>query len=237
MKTYVPREGRFVLGVATLLIILAAGCAQSPTAPAPPPAPQPTQQEILAELRQCVAPLISLVVTVSGTAGWGDNGRGAAAFLSDDVRAQVLSCLKGAKAKYENSEDVKAALSEIGADLEKAIHDGYDQQRWRVVLCGIDAYEILSPGALKIQRLRERAQARANRPEVVVKGFLEDKEKNEVFAFLQVTLHPSNEVRRVQVRKGEEFCGLRLVDFIGKLKGVLLENLDIPGETFRAMGP
>jgi hypothetical protein len=41
----------------------------------------------------------------------------------------------------------------------------------------------------------------------------------------------------LQVRQGEEFCGLRFVDFVGKLRGITLEYLDIPGETFRAMGP
>jgi len=145
--------------------------------------------------------------------------------------------VRGAYAKYKDDEKGKAALTAISHDLEEVISQARDQQRWRLVMAGIQAYEILNPGATKMNRLKERAQLWLNRPDVTVKGFFDDKEKGDVYAFLHVTLHPSNEVRQVRVRKGEEFCGLRLVDFIGKLEGVTLEYIAIPGETLRLLGP
>ncbi len=180
---------------------------------------------------------MSLTVPVPNAVGWGENGQGAPAFLADDVRAQVLSCLQTAKAKYGQTDNGRSAIAEVTNDFPPFFQAAWDQSRWRVVVCAADCYDILNPGSILAARWRDKAQVRANRPDVHVKGFLEDKEKNDVFVFLHVTLHPSGEVKQLQVRKGEEFCGLRLVDFVGKLKGVVLEYLDIPGETFRAMGP
>jgi hypothetical protein len=226
--------------VSLSLVVLAvfSGCKQpAVTPPSRTPVPELTTESIAAEMRQALVPMTSLVVSTPGVVGWGESGRGAPALLTDEARDQVLSYLRDAKAKYGGTEQGKAAGDQISADLDALIKEAWDEERWRVVMAGINAYEILNPGSLKMARLRERAELRKNRPEVVVKGFIEDNEKKDVYAFLEVTLHPSNEVRHVQVRKGEEFCGLRLVDFIGKLKGVILEYLDIPGETFRAFGP
>ena len=101
----------------------------------------------------------------------------------------------------------------------------------------IDGYEILSPGDKKFDDMKTRVQLHVNRPEVVLQGFFEDVDKKQVYALLEVTLHPSNEVKKLHVRKGEEFEDLRLVDIVGDLRGVKLEYLKIPGEFFTLMQP
>jgi len=199
--------------------------------------PELSQEQIIGELRQGVVPLTSLVVPVPNVVGWGNDGSGAPAILSVEAQDQVLSFVRSAKVKYEATDNGKAALNQLSDDLAATLEKAWEQERWRAVMCAIGAYEILVPGSVRMARLRERAEVRMNRPSVVVKGFFEDKAKNDVYAFVEVTLYPSNEVKHLQVRKGEEFCGLRFVDFVGKLRGIDIEYLDIPGETFRAMGP
>ena len=226
------------LPLAFTLVAATLGCKQQTgTAPLPGSAPELTTEQILNELRQGLVPLTSLLAPVPNVVGWGHEGSGAPANLTPEAQEQVLSFVRSAKTKYGATENGKAALNKLTDDLAATVDKAWEQERWAAVMCCIEAYEILVPGSVRMARLRERAEVRRNRPDVVVKGFFEDKEKNDVYVFVEVTLHPSNKVEHLQVRKGEEFCGLRFVDFVGKLRGITLEYLDIPGETFRAMGP
>jgi hypothetical protein len=196
-----------------------------------------SEEQILKELTDGVAPLTSLMVPVPNVVGWGHEGSGAPAILTDEVRDQVLEFVRTAKKKHETTEQGVAALNKLSDILASTQEKAWEQERWNAVMCAIEAYEILVPGSVRMARVRKRAEVRRNLPTVVVKGFFEDKEKDAVYAFIDVTLHPSKEVQHLKVRKGEEFCGLRFVDFVGKLRGVRLEYLDIPGEIFQAMGP
>jgi len=230
---------RRTVRAALVLMALICGCGQhgETTSATPGPTPELTTEQILSELHQGVSPLTSLVVPVPNVVGWGHDGSGAPAQLTPEVREQVLSFLRAAKMKYEATKNGKAALGQLADNLAANVDAAWKQERWTAVMCGIEAYEILVPASVRMARLRERAEVRANRPDVVVKGFFEDNDKSEIYVFVEVTLHPSNEVKHLQIRKGDEFCGLRFVDFVGKLRGITLEYLDIPGETFRAMGP
>jgi hypothetical protein len=227
--------GRILL-VVTLGLGVVLGCTPPPLPP-PPTTPELTTEQIVAEIQQALTPMTSLVEPVGNTVGWGADGAGAPALLTDEAKAQVIAYLRSANEKYQGTENGKAALVQIRNDIVEMLQKARDQERWRLVMAGVEIYEMLNPGSTKMDRLKERAQVHLNRPEVVVKGFLEDKQKNDIYAFLDVKLHPSNEVHKVQVRKGEEFFGLRLVDIIGNMKGVILEYLLIPGETFRLRGP
>lgn len=228
-----------------LVLILAAaltaalfGCSRTPGGKSPEPAAsEQSEEQILQELRQGVAPLTSVVVPAPNVVGWGSNGTGAAANVTPEVREQVLSFLRSAVEKYGSSDAGKAALNKLSDDLADTQEKAWEQERWRAVMTAIECYEIIVPGSVRMARLRQRAQVRMNRPDVVVKGFFNDRVKNDIYVFVEVTLHPGGEVKRMQVRKGEEFCGLRFADFVGNLRGILLEYLDIPGETFKAMGP
>jgi hypothetical protein len=229
---------RRCLGAAIVLAGAVLGCEeQSKTTPAPGAVPEPTTEQIVGELRQGVSPLTLLVLPAPHVVGWGNEGSGAPANLTAETKEQVLAFVRSAKAKYEATENGKAALRQLAEELTATVDKAWEQERWNAAMCAIEAYEVLAPGSVRMARLRERAEVRRNRPDVVVKGLIEDKEKNDIYVFVVVTLHPSGEVKHLQVRKGDEFCGLRFVDFVGKLRGITLEYLDIPGETFRAMGP
>ena len=120
-------------------------------------------------------------------------------------------------------------------DLEAIISKGRDMKRWKFVLGAIEAYDVLSPGNTKMNRLKERATLFVNCPRVTIQGFVDDKETKEVYAFLEVELMPSHEKQTVHAKVGEEFLGLRFQDIIGDRKGVRMEYLAIPGFTFDAM--
>jgi hypothetical protein len=236
-RTFPSAVPRSCTGLALTLIAMMSACNPLEGTRTSTSEPELSQEQILSELRQGVVPLTSLVVPVPNVVGWGHDGSGAPANLSVEAEDQVLVFVRSAKVKYDATDKGKAALNRLSDDLAATLEKAWEQERWRVVMCAIAAYEILVPGSVRMARLRERAEVRMNRPNVVVKGFFEDKAKDDVYVFVEVTLHPSNEVKRLQVRKGDKFCGLRFVDFVGKLRGIEIEYLDIPGETFRAMGP
>ena len=220
------------LMLATLIV---AGCTAPP--PPPPSAADPSAEEIAGAFRQALYPITSLLVTTPGVVGWGENGRGAPAFMTDEFKTSAIRSVQQVKDKYASGGHYAQALGIVNAELEKSIEEAESQVRCRAMMGLIETYETLNPGTLKMTRLRERAQLQLNRPDVVLKGFFIDKERNDTYAFFHVILHPSNEEKRVQVRKGEEFCGLRFIDIIGKRRGAVLEYLAVPGQTFRVMGP
>lgn len=202
--------------VAAWLLSGCNGCTPESAPSSPPPGVDETVDEaqvIATELRQLLVPLQSN--------------------LADDERAQVVGSLRASREKYGNSEKGREAIAKVCVEIDEMIQETRNQQRWGVVLGGVEAYEALT-GIVK-ERSRERAKMYLSRPKVKLKGFLDDIEKDDIYAFLEVTLHPSGEVKRVQVRAGEEFEGLRFVRMIGIRKGVLLEYLNTPGDTFRVM--
>ena len=227
------RLGSVIL--AAWLLFGYSGCTRESAPSAPPPGVAPTVDEaqaIAAELRQLLAPVTSSIAPAGS--GVPEEATAAAQdLLTDDVRAQVVGSLKVSREKYGNSEKGREAIAQVCVEIEKMMQEARDQQRWGVVLGGVEAYEALT-GIVK-ERSKERAEMYLSRPKVKLKGFLDDIEKNDLYAFLKITLRPSREVKQVQVRAGEEFEGLRFVRIIGNRKGVLLEYLDTPGDTFQVM--
>ncbi len=218
-----------------LAALIFAGCTAPPLPP--PSVAEPTVEEIVGAFRQALNPITSLLVTAPGVVGWGENGRGAPAFMTDDIETAAIRSVQQVKDKYAAGGNYAQALGMVSAELEKAIEEAESQVRWRAMMGLIETYESLNPGTLKMARLKQRAQLQLNCPEVMLKGFFIDKEKSDTYAFFHVILHPSKVEKNVQMRKGEEFCGLRFVDIIGKRHGAVLEYLAVPGQTFRVMGP
>ena len=201
------------------------------------PAQQTQSVSLLTEMRQTLAPMLSQVVSTPDVVGWGENGTGAQAFLSDADRDKCLAYLRQMKAKHSSSPEGEAALGQLGVDFRQLAEQARVQGRWRLVAAAIDATTILDPLRKDLETLHALAQAYIDRPDVVIKGFMEDGDKGQVYAFLKVTLHPSGEEQDIHARKGDEFCGLRFVDIIGDLRGIKLEYLKIPGEFYSIMRP
>lgn len=190
---------------------------------------------LVTEMRQALAPMLSEVVSDPKVVGYGENGAGAQTFLSDADRDKCLEYLRQAKARYAASPEGESALQQLGVDFRQLAEQAHAQKRWRLVMAAIDATKILDPSRTDLDLLREQAKAYWERPDVVIKGFLDDVEKGQVYALLQITLRPSGEQVSVHVRKGDEFNGLRFVDVVGNLRGVKLEYLKIPGDFFTIM--
>ena len=201
------------------------------------PAQQTQSVSLLTEMRKNLSPMLSQVVSTPNVVGYGENGTGAQAFLSDADRDKCLAYLRQAKTQYSSTPEGESALMRLGVDFRQLADQARAQGRWRLVVAAIDATTILDPQRKDLEALRARAQAYVDRPDVVIGGFMEDGEKNQVYAFLTVTLHPSGEEKSVHARKGDEFYGLRFVDIIGDLRGIKLEYLKIPGEFYSIMRP
>ncbi len=227
-----------IVTMVVLACVSLTACTQAPPPkPAtPPPPPDPTPEEVAAEIRPCIQPLGTLLQD-SGGKGAGEKGMGAQGGLEDAVKEQALNCLRTARSKHQVTEYGKAGLAIITHELESIISGARDQQRWRLVAGAIEAFEVLEPGNPKMNRLKERALLHINRPSVSVQGFFDDKQSGETYAFLDVMLKPSGEHVKVKAREGEEFNNIRLKDFYGDKKGVELEYLLIPGETWVVKGP
>jgi len=221
--------------VASLFVsFVLAGCEKHETPPEP--VSEELVQTILAELRQAINPLSVLVQPSPEGPGVGEGDRGAPYGLTKEMQTQAMEAIKAAVEVHQKTSSGREALSLFTHDVIALAKEAQSQKRWKLALAAIDVYELLHPGNPRFMRLREQATAELERPRVVLLGFFDDNVQADTYVFLQVTLPPSNEVKKVHVRPGEEFLGLRFVDIIGKNKGIILEYLRVPGENFKVMG-
>ena len=184
------------------------GCSESILPPPPSAVPPVAMDSIVAEYRQALVPLTSIVASPTNEDGT------STVVLLDGVKEQVLDQLKAIQAKYRETESGEASLIQARHEVEELLRQARDQRRWKLVLASIEVYETLFPDKVdaKIRRLKDRATIAYGRPRVVLRGFFDDLEKGDTYAFLQVTLIPQQEMHVVKVRPGEEFLGLRFVD-------------------------
>jgi len=220
-----------------LMLALQACQPAAPPPPAePPPPPPPTPEEITAQIRPILEPMRALLRD-TGEVGWGTKGKGAAGRLSPEIEKQVLDALTAAKQQHQGTENGKAALNMITHDVEEIASQARDQDRWTLTMGAIKAFELLQPGNTKMNRLKERATLMCKRPIPHLKGFLDDKQTGETYAFIEVELLPDHELKQVKVRKGEEFYNLRFLDIIGNNEAVTLEYTLVPGNIRECKGP
>ncbi|HOQ31227.1 MAG TPA: hypothetical protein PLA12_01825 [Candidatus Hydrogenedens sp.] len=210
--------------------------------PPPPPPPQqepppPSPEQIQSEMRSAIQPWVDAVV---------NNTR-----LPQDQQDTIVNNFRGIKAKYSAIENGKIAISRIAPEIEENIRKARDNQRWALVIAGINIYDVLRPGASapdgKYARLKERAELMLSRPRVEVTGFLQA--ENDLYVFLNVTDTKTNKTENFKVREGEEFyepenpqtkqkepAKLRIVRVIGDQQSV--EILYIPAnDTWIVPGP
>lgn len=222
-----------ILALSTICILVLVACsAPAPPPPAPEnvPPPEPTPEELAAKIRPALQPLEAVLAQ-------GKTAAGKSFGLSDDMRNKVVEDLKQAKQSNQGTDNGKEALKMVSHDLEEIAHKARDQERFALVLGAIAGLEVLGPIGETTTRLKERAELEVTTPRVELTGFFDDKATNETYAFLRVTLKPSEELKEVRVRKGEEFCNCRFVDFMGDKKGIIVEYLKIPGKTWEVAVP
>lgn len=216
-----------VLSVLLILaIVLAVGCAQPPPPPPPEPKapPEPTPEQIAGEIRTHIATLQSAV-------------QNNAPFPMDSVPAMAEG-LRSAAAKHRLTDNGKAGIAQVSHDIEEVIRKARDIKRWKIVLGGIEAYDALVSGSSKYNRLKEQANLQLAKPSVKLKGFFTDHAaNNEVYAFIMLLdpTVPGSDWQSLKVRVGEEFNNLKFLKIVGEEKGIELEYLRIPGDTFEVM--
>lgn len=214
---------RGLAALAALLFILAAGCeAPKPPESAETPGPM-TMEEVLAIIRPIIQPIRDTLQPPAGVAPPG---------VSDEQHEQIIAALRDAILHYGDTPHGREALRTLAREIEDLAKEARDVERWRLVSICVDAHDMLNMESVAIQRLDERARMMLARPKIEVKGFMEDREKNDFYVFMHVTDRATGTRKTVTMREGEEVDDLRLVRIIGRNKGVRLEYLKIEGLFF-----
>ena len=223
-----------ILGWSTLTLLLVTGltgCKGEPWfADKKPETPvatgATTKAEVLAELEAVIAPLKAAVYPPGADT----------TVFGDDTRHWINTALREAQAAYGDKDFGREALRDTAEEIRQIAREAANQERWRVVEAAIDAFEILGLESAMLARLDDRAKVMMAQPKVLVKGFMDDIEKKDIYVFLELIDRRTQERTRVTAREGDIFNGLRLVRIIGRNKSVLFEYIPIEGLFFEVEG-
>ncbi len=198
----------FLLAICACVMTVPACAPKEPPKPAePPPPPPPTPEEISAKIVTEIGlnnplPAPGAVMTV------------------EEVQA-FKSAVQKAKNQNNSSPDGKRALQLTSSKLDERIRALEENQLWEHALTMIEGYEILNAGSPKWSATKELAVAELAKPKVTIVGFMTTHDQNSVLLNFYLPIQKTNQ--RQQVRVGEEFFGLKLVEIIGDNQGVRLE--------------
>lgn len=215
MHTYDIRRGVSLLAVLAMAFFVA-GCEEKPP-PEPEAPPPPTPEEIAAKIvsdLQLNGPLPAPGST-----------------MPKNASQQFLSTVRAAKNQNAASEDGKRALSFVSQELDRRLRALESNGLWEHVLTYCDAHLIFNPNSRKFDRARDKAVVELRKPRVTVQGYYIDGKTNQTAVFMEFYLPSEKQTYKEQVRVGEEFYGLKLVEIIGDNQGVTLEYLETD-ETF-----
>ena len=215
---------RVLFSVVCIIVVVFSGCENFKKKVAPPPPPSEpvgpqTKQEVYALISPSINPLRNALAQNALT-------------LSDFDREQLMTSLRNAIVNYGSLSFGKEAINELGYEIMEIARQASQLNRYKLVLISIDAIELLSMESQLLKRLGERADVILERPVVQVHGFLDDHEKGDTYAFLDIINTRTGKVEKMEVRPGEEFNNLRFVRILGNNKGILLEYLRMPGLFF-----
>ena len=221
MHTYTVHRALSLLAVLAMACCIT-GCAEkepeTPDAlpPPPPPTPQEIADKIMTDL-QLNEPLPAPGAT-----------------MPKQASANFLNAVRGAKTQNSVSVDGKEALQIVSQSLDSRLRALESNQLWEHTLTYCDAHLIFSPDSHKFDRTREKAVAELRKPRVTIRGFYIDGNTNQTSVFMDFYLPMEKATHREQVRVGEEFYGLKLVEIIGNNQGVTMEYLET-GQSFNIL--
>lgn len=215
---------RVLFSVVCIVLIAFSGCENFKKAMAPPPPPpEPvgpqTKEEVYALISPTINPLRNAIIPN-------------APMLSDFEREQVMTGLRNANVNYGSLSFGQEALKELGYEIMEIARKANQESNYKLVMTCIDAIELLSMESQLLKRLGERADVILERPLVRVRGFLDDHEKGDTYAFLDIVNSKTGEVEKMQARPGDEFNNLKFVRILGNNSGILFEYQRIPGLFF-----
>lgn len=203
----------------SVLAAMAASCKVEPPPPPPPPPMGPqTKAEVLALVRPVIAPLR---FSVEGSTP-----------LDNQARAVILQNLRQAVMEHGGKDFGREALREVGYEIAELGKEASADERWKLALFCVDAFDTLSMESALLSRISDRAGKMLEQPTVRVRGFLEDGVDKTLYVFMDIVDRRTGEVKKVQAREGEEFHGLRMIKVLGRNKQVRFEYIKIPGLIF-----
>ena len=203
----------------SMLAAMAASCKVEPPPPPPPPPMGPqTKAEVLALVRPVIAPLR---FSVEGSTP-----------LDNQARAVILQNLRQAVMEHGGKDFGREALREVGYEIAELGKEASADERWKLALFCVDAFDTLSMESALLSRISDRAEKMLEQPTVRVRGFLEDGVDKTLYVFMDIVDRRTGEVKKVQAREGEEFHGLRMIKVLGRNKQVRFEYIKIPGLIF-----
>ncbi|MBN2309502.1 MAG: hypothetical protein JXR94_11055 [Candidatus Hydrogenedentes bacterium] len=219
-----------------LVVLVTAGavclvsCEDVGPLPPPPEPPELTPRDPEAIAEEILTGLAPLNVYIRGLP--------AEIPINEPLRGQLMDHVRQAKARWEQSENGRLALRTVRRDLEDRLKPMQAEGRAHAVLMLCDLIEILDPGNSRPARYRTWAETHKNRPFVVIRGWYEplDAPYEVIYAFCEVYLPETGQVKNVAVRQGEEFFGLIFREILGDKSGMLLEY-EATGTTFEVYGP
>lgn len=210
MHTYSIQRTLSLVAVLAFALVLA-GCGEREP-PEPPPPPPPTPEEIAAKI---VADLrINQPLPVRGST------------LPTQASRNFLNSVRGAKTQNSVSPDGKQAMLIVSQKLDLRLRALEKNELWEHLLNYCDAHLILNPGSKKFTRSRDKAISELKKPRVTIDGYFHDGKTGRTSVFMNFYLPIEKVTRREQVRVGEEFYGLRLVQIIGNNQGVTMEYME-----------
>ena len=210
MHTYSIQRIFSLFAVLAFALVLA-GCGERKP-PEPPPPPPPTPEEIAAKI---IADLrINQALPAPGST------------LPAEASRNFLNAVRGAKTQNSISTDGKQAMLIVSQKLDVRLRALDKNELWEHLLNYCDAHLILNPGSKKFTRSRDKAIAELKKPRVTVEGYFHDGNTGQTAVFMNFYLPIEKVTRQEEVRVGEEFYGLKLVQIIGKNQGVTMEYME-----------
>jgi hypothetical protein len=190
----------------------------------PVPVPEPTTQELYSQMKGTIQVFWN---PLSGAGGLG----------GDQATQDAVNSLQQVKSQNAGKVNLPAAVDRLKKDISNLIIQGQEQNRYKVVQAGIEAYDRLSPPPNKYRKLKEKTRIILARPKVEVTGFIEM--DGELFCFIRTTDKATKETQTFsRVRAGDTFMPgmLRLSRIVGDQSGVEFEYLPL-NEFFVVGGP
>ncbi|HOZ46163.1 MAG TPA: hypothetical protein PLO37_07260 [Candidatus Hydrogenedentes bacterium] len=223
-------KGTLILVVVLVIVGLVAGTLIITLTPARrliiPETPKPSVEEIYGHVRPGIAPLDQVVAQ-------------GALNIDDAAKAQVMNAIREAMRLYSEDDNGRIALARVADEVRQTIRDARVANKWELVLSGTEIFSVFRRSEFFINFYTELAMKELARPQIELKGFMDDHEKNTTYIFLDIRVRGEDESVRMQVREGEEFLDpphtVRLDRILGKNRGVRLEFLEIPGYTWDVM--
>lgn len=207
-----------------LAMIFIIGCAakeeEPEEEPPPPPPPPPTPQEIAAK-----------IVNDLGLDGPLPES---SAKVNPNNAKKLLNIASTQNKQLSATEDGKKALQIVNRKLDSRIRACANNEAWAHTLMYTEMHNAFVPDSAKFLAERNRAIAELKKPEVTLKGIINDAATGRQIAYLEMYLPLTKETVTENMRLGDTLHGLKFTEVIGNNQGVVFNYIETD-DTFEVM--